>query len=370
MSGTAFPWDKNKRRGSSSTLWDVVRTLVAAMMVLMVVRWWCFGAVLPFSFHSGLPSPKRLLWSQQTLAPVSTKAFGMAERNPRVLMISASQAFCGTSLGDNNIMKSLKNKADYARRHGMDTWFSLELLVDPAYHRLRNKILLIRHVLRTQRNYDWYIWIDSDAMITDMNFRIPWEQYRGYSLVMWGDGPSLDTEPHFTRSLNTGVVFYRNDYYSRNFLDEMVKLWDSNPNQTELHSKVTGYIKGMTSFLCDQATVLYLLVTQKEQWINRVYLEERFHINRYWKPSAFELDSFMEPDAWKGDGNSPPFVVHFCGCSLCFKKFTDDFEECQRQHERAFNFANNQIIREFGFMHRNLSSSEVVPIHSAQTAQG
>ncbi|GBG84080.1 hypothetical protein CBR_g37955 [Chara braunii] len=158
-------------------------------------------------------------------------------------------------------------------------------------------------------------------------------------------------------------MFVRNDDISREFFDTMVDLWDSHPNQTEVYLKVKKVLPGIPGYLCDQGSAIYMLMTQKDRWLPRVYLEERYHINRYWKDEKDNLDNYMEErETWRNDGNHPPFIMHFCGCALCYMKYSEDFDECQRQHDRAFNFANNQIIRDLGFMHRNLSSSEVVPI--------
>ncbi|GBG84076.1 hypothetical protein CBR_g37951 [Chara braunii] len=354
--------ERTKRPGSWKEVCGMLRIMLVVVAGSAGVHLLCFH-VLSGDDASSVVTPSR--WSEQSLSSVSPSWRRNLARSktPKVLMVSASQALCGTRLGDNDIMKSLKNKADYARRAGMDTWFSLELLVEGGNHRFRNKVLLLRHLMRSQPSYDWFIWIDSDTMILDMDFRIPWQEYNGYSLVMWGDGPSLDFDPHYTRSLNTGVMFVRNDDISREFFDTMVDLWDSHPNQTEVYLKVKKVLPEMPPYLCDQGSAIYMLMTQKDRWLPRVYLEERYHINRYWKDEADNLDKYMEQrETWRNDGNQPPFIMHFCGCALCYMKFSVDFDECQRQHDRAFNFADNQIIRDFGFMHRNLSSSEVVPI--------
>ncbi|GBG74993.1 hypothetical protein CBR_g19506 [Chara braunii] len=306
-------------------------------------------------------------------AAVGTSASTSAASKPRVLIVSASQSECGTEKGDNDILKSLKNKADYARRHRMDTWFSMELLVEPQFHRLRNKIVLLKKILLTEPNYDWYMWIDSDAMFTDMSFEIPWERYRDRSVVIFGNEKSLDTDPDYHESINMGVALLRNDAFTRALLDRMVDFWAENSNQTELTAKVSRRIKRLPPYVCDQGTALYLLLTEPEKWRRGFFFELNYGLNRYWKEVAPHLEKYDEGvvDAddggptWKGDGLSPPFITHFCGCSLCWKKVFDDFEECQRQYERAFTFANNQVIKPLGVKHRNLTSPEVVSL-SAQ----
>ncbi|GBG66168.1 hypothetical protein CBR_g57050 [Chara braunii] len=295
----------------------------------------------------------------RSASPLSSSS---SSSSPKILMVSASQARCGTDDGDSDIVKFLKNKADYARKHDIATWFSLELLVSPIHGRSRNKVMLLRHLMRTQKTYDWFFWLDSDTMITDLNFQVPWLDYEnhGYSMVVWGDPEILDRSPNYDQ-LNFGVLLLRNDRYALQFLDAIVDYWDSHPNYTMLYEDVRKTVSSMPPYLSDQSTAIYLLSTQKATWQPRVFLENRFHINRYWMSSANELEKYYErEEAWVGDGRDPPFILHFCGCALCYKKLASDFEECQRQHDRAFRFANNQVIKELGYQHRNLSSDEMV----------
>ncbi|GBG77034.1 hypothetical protein CBR_g23360 [Chara braunii] len=356
------------------------------------------GASLSEAF--GLrPEVQPSLWSGQRLAH---RPVGYVERvlrgatrplwphqTPQVLLVSASQPRCSTPRGDNHIVKSLKNKADYARKHGFATWFSMEGFVDPPYHppyhhRLRNKVMLLRHLLRTHsKHYDWLFWIDSDAIITDMSFRVPWDDYvlHGYSVVLWGSPSGLDSAPSYQPSLSTGVLLLRNDQYSREFLEAIVQLWgegegekyrdDGGGNRTagdSIEEEVTvtdrRMVAGMPSsyLLSDQSSAIYLLATQRERWLPRVFLEARYHINRYWREVSHDLERYYQKGAWVGDGLDPPFIVHFCGCALCWRRDSAQLDECQAQHERTFHFADDQIIKELGYRHRNLSTPEIVSL--------
>ena len=53
-----------------------------------------------------------------------------------------------------------------------------------------------------------------------------------------------------------------------------------------------------------------------------------------------------------------PFVTHFTGCKPCKLGASEDGEndECFKQMERAFNFADNQVLEKYGYTHLALSS--------------
>lgn len=50
-----------------------------------------------------------------------------------------------------------------------------------------------------------------------------------------------------------------------------------------------------------------------------------------------------------------PFVTHFVGCKPC-KLGENENDECFKQMERAFNFADNQVLEKYGYTHSALSS--------------
>ena len=62
-----------------------------------------------------------------------------------------------------------------------------------------------------------------------------------------------------------------------------------------------------------------------------------------------------------------PFVTHFVGCKPCGSYGDYPVEKCLGSMERAFNFADNQVLRLYGFGHRGLSSPKIKRIRN-QTA--
>ena len=55
-----------------------------------------------------------------------------------------------------------------------------------------------------------------------------------------------------------------------------------------------------------------------------------------------------------------PFVTHFVGCKPC-RRYADSYpaDRCRRGMERAFNFADDQILRLYGFEHESLNTTAV-----------
>jgi xyloglucan 6-xylosyltransferase len=54
-----------------------------------------------------------------------------------------------------------------------------------------------------------------------------------------------------------------------------------------------------------------------------------------------------------------PFVTHFMGCNPCGSYGYYPVERCLKIVERAFNFADNQIIQIYGFKHNSLNTTKV-----------
>ena len=93
----------------------------------------------------------------------------------------------------------MQNHAEYARQHGMQsTWSSA--LVDAAYDGAWNKMAFLQKVLRselTKSETDWLLWVDWDAIFTDMAFELPLEEYeqRRLRLVIGGDPSAIGGGP-------------------------------------------------------------------------------------------------------------------------------------------------------------------------------
>jgi len=60
-------------------------------------------------------------------------------------------------------------------------------------------------------------------------------------------------------------------------------------------------------------------------------------------------------------------VTHFVGCKPCGSYGDYPVERCLKSMERAFNFADNQVLRLYGFSHKGLESPKIKRIRDQTT---
>lgn len=224
------------------------------------------------------------------------------------------------------ILLSIKNKQDYARIHGFQSFFSVNQ-TDENLKGAWNKVALIRRILLTRSDYEWVIWMDYDALIVNMKFEIPFERYSGHDLVMWGQPKELYTDGDAHMGLNTGVLLVRNTKWSRDFFGEVAKLGFGNG---KLHEKLMMKKLGVYNWaLFDQNGFAYVLKYWKQKLNKKlVYLENSYTLNGYWKDTSTDSD---------------PFVKHYMGCQLCSGINKSEFETCKNDFFASWNFANSKI---------------------------
>ncbi len=126
---------------------------------------------------------------------------------------------CMTTYFDKNFEKigniCLKTLKVYAKKYGLDIrlYNNIKSNRPPAW----NKILLIQKLLQDKKDYDFVLWIDSDALIInfDKDIREEIESAKDLYLVK-----------HFIKGRevpNTGSFLIRNSEWSRKFLADV---WD------------------------------------------------------------------------------------------------------------------------------------------------
>lgn len=79
---------------------------------------------------------------------------------------------------------------DYARLHEYPIVVATRL-ADPTLHNMWNKIGTMIKVMDDYPDVEWYLWIDSDAMIIDVNFLLPFQRFKGKDLIIWGNETRL-----------------------------------------------------------------------------------------------------------------------------------------------------------------------------------
>ncbi|CBI36830.3 unnamed protein product, partial [Vitis vinifera] len=215
---------------------------------------------------------------------------------PRVLLVTGSSPKpCENPVGDHYLLKSIKNKIDYCRLHGIEIFYNMALL-DAEMAGFWAKLPLIRKLLLSHPEVEFLWWMDSDAMFTDMAFELPWERYKDYNFVMHGWNEMVYDQKNWI-GLNTGSQF------------------------------------------------LKLMISQ--QWCT-FWLRRRIR--------GAEMIENYHPGL--GD-HRWPLVTHFVGCKPCGKFGDYPVERCLKQMDRAFNFGDNQVLQIYGFTHKSLGSRRV-----------
>ncbi|KAG0585457.1 hypothetical protein M758_2G012300 [Ceratodon purpureus] len=305
--------------------------------------------------HIGNWDEQRALWLQEH--PIMKKN---SQGNNRILLVTGSQPKpCDNPVGDHLLLKSLKNKMDYCRLHDIDIFYNMAHL-DQEMAGFWAKLPLLRKLMLTHPEVEWIWWMDSDAMFTDMLFELPMEKYENVNMVLHGYDEMVYNQKNWV-GLNTGSFLFRNCQWSLDLLDAWAPMGPKGKARTEAGKVLTAALAGRPAFEADdQSALIYLLVTQKQRWANKVFLESQYMLHGYWIILVDRYEEMMANNhPGKGDENWP-FVTHFVGCKPC-GSFGVDYaaEKCISQMERAFNFGDNQILEHYGFQHQTLGTHKV-----------
>ncbi|XP_021763128.1 xyloglucan 6-xylosyltransferase 1-like [Chenopodium quinoa] len=281
------------------------------------------------------------------------------KKKPRVLLVTGSSPKpCESPVGDYYLLKSIKNKIDYCRLHGIEIFYNLALL-DAEMSGFWSKLPLIRTLLLGNPEIEFLWWMDSDAMFTDMEFELPWERYEGYNLIMHGWKEMVFEQKNWI-GLNTGSFLIRNCQWSLDLLDAWAPMGPKGKTRVEAGDVLTQELKDRPPFEADdQSAMVYLLAKNKEKWGENVYLENSYYLHGYWGILVDKYEEMLEnhhpglgDDRW-------PLVTHFVGCKPCGVISDYPVERCLQHMERAFNFGDNQVLKMYGFSHVSLASRRV-----------
>lgn len=283
---------------------------------------------------------------------------------PRVLLVTGSSPKpCENPIGDHYLLKSIKNKIDYCRVHGIEIFYNMALL-DPEMSGFWAKLPLLRKLLLSHPEVEFLWWMDSDAMFTDMAFEVPWERYKDSNLVLHGWGHEVYEKKNWI-GLNTGSFLLRNTQWSLDILDALAPMGPKGKVRDDAGALLTSTLKGRPVFEADdQSAMVYLLATQQEKWADKVYLENLYFLHGYWGILVDRYEEMID-NFHPGFGDHRwPLVTHFVGCKPCSKIGDYKVGRCVKQMDRAFNFGDNQILQMYGFTHTTLESRRVKRIRN------
>ncbi|KAL5732191.1 hypothetical protein ACHQM5_004838 [Ranunculus cassubicifolius] len=318
----------------------------------------------------------------------------------RILMVSGSQTTpCKNPIGDHLLLRFFKNKVDYCRIHGYNIFYN-NVLFHPKMGTWWSKVPSMQSAMIAHPEAEWIWWVDSDAAITDMDFKLPLDKYKDHNFVVHG-WPHLIHEKKSWVGLNAGVFMIRNCQWSMDFLDVWASMSPIAPDYDNWGKILTSTFKEkIFPESDDQSALVYLILKEKEKWGTKIFLENKYYFQGYWLDIVDTLDEIAKKHQeiekkvsalrrrhaekvseyyatmrekyvneefgdWGGKGSwRKPFITHFTGCQPCGGDTSTEYawKTCWDGMQKVLNFADNQVLRSFGFRHRDLlNSSSVVP---------
>jgi len=301
---------------------------------------------------------------EPTLASMSRlllHRLGEAHDQPLRFMVVTGErsSACQTPLGSNIMMKTYKNKVDYCNIHGCKVWYALEVW-EKGFTGTWVRYPLLLRLMKANPSVTWFMWMDSDAIFTDFSFFIPFNTYNSWNknLVVPGFWEKVYAENPDWMALNAGIFLIRNCEWSYTFLEKWSALGEP-ANIVKAKEAVNSAIKTRPQEWDpdDQSALVYLLNQNRTDSEKYTFLEASYNLHGYWEYIVDTFDDLKEgKEKW-------PFITHFCGCNFCGGQNIS--ERCSRGFERAFNFADNQLLALVGLAHSNLSTSLLEPIESS-----
>ncbi|XP_074571526.1 putative glycosyltransferase 7 [Curcuma longa] len=318
----------------------------------------------------------------------------LAGDSQRILMVSGSQPGpCRNSVGDHLLLRLFKNKADYCRRHGIELFYNTALL-HPKMDFYWAKIPVIRAAMLAHPEAEWVWWVDSDAAFTDMDLELPMGRYQFHNMVLHG-WAHLVYEKRSWVSVNAGVFLIRNCQWSLDFMAEWASMSPLSPDyaswgkilKAELNDKLFNESD-------DQSALVYILLKQNARWGDKIYLESEFELESYWLKTLGRLEELagayaaverqeegmlrkhaeaasraygrMREKLMGAEKRRRPLITHFTGCQPCSGEHNEMYtaESCWEGMQRALHFADDQVLRDYGFRHVDLLTADVIPLPS------
>ncbi|KAM1958626.1 hypothetical protein FF1_004205 [Malus domestica] len=325
---------------------------------------------------------------------IDTSASRLGNLCHRVLLVKGSQpSACSNPVGDHLLLRFFKNKVDYCRLHGCDIFYS-NLALHPKVTGSWAKCPTLRAAMLAHPEAEWILWVDSDAIFTDMDFKLPPERYNDHNLVVHGWSHEVYVK-HSRTGINSGVFLIRNCQWSMDLIEEWIIMGPRSPYYERWAQIQSSVIKDkQITNSDDQTGPIYLLIAHKETWAE-THLENEYSPHGYWLAIVNGLDNITkiyvkvdrevavltrrhaekvsqfygamrehylkDKDNWR-DYLRRPFLTHFSGCQPCSGQHSPAFtwEACWKGMQRALNFADNQVLSRFGFVHPDLLNSTFV----------
>ena len=403
--------EKMKFRQNTSSFCSEAAMFLSGAFLPFLFVWslWCFTTPPP-SFFSFLPSktptqpdPTTFYDDPDLGYTIETRVQNWDEKRKqwlnlhpefsgteRVVMVTGSQPGpCKNSMGDHILLRFFKNKVDYCRIHGYDIFYN-NVLLDQRMFTYWAKYPAVKAAMIAHPEAEWIWWVDSDAVITDMDFNLPLEKYKAYSLIIHGWDHLVFQKKSWT-GLNAGVFLIRNCQWSMDLLERWAKFGPSSPDY-EKWGKIQKSIFPDKTFpeADDQTGIAYIMVKEVKKWNDKIYLEKQYYFEGYWVEIVDKLENITAyyskierrermlrrkhaekrgedyraqwEEMIEEDKMRRPFITHFTGCEPCSGKHNEKYsrEDCLKGMNMALNFGDNQVLRNFGYFRPDLANTSVV----------
>lgn len=284
----------------------------------------------------------------------------VAPERPRVLVVTGSSPRrCKDPEGDHVLLRAFKNKVDYCRVHGLDIFYSNAVL-DAEMTGFWTKLPLLRALMVAHPEVELLWWVDSDVVFTDMLFEPPWGKYARHNLLLHG----WDDEVYGARNwlgTNAGSFVIRNCQWSLDLLDAWARMGPRGPVRDRYGKILAEALSNRAPWEADdQSALVYLLVTDRGRWGDKVFLESSYLLHGFWEGIVGRYEEMRSK--WRpGLGDDRwPLVTHFVGCKPCGEQGASyEAVTCRQGMERALNFADDQILSLYGFQHESLNTTAV-----------
>lgn len=309
----------------------------------------------------------------------------------RVVVVTGSQpAPCKNPVGDHLLLRLFKNKVDYCRIHGYDIFYNNAML-HPMMSSYWAKIPAIRSAMVAHPEAEWIWWVDSDAVITDMDFVPSLDRYNNYNLVVGGSNDSVYGKNPSSFGLDTGVIYIRNCQWSMEFMEAWAKMGPQTRDYNRWGQILTSTFKDKLLPESDDQSALIYLLREGKKWSEKTNIENSDQSNSKSKKGSNDWSALVSSlenatrtyqrlerkfprlrrrhaeavgesngKLWEQhlkDSVKRPSVTHFAGCDPCSGESNSVHggdEDCREGMEKSLNFADNQVLRRYGFMHPNL----------------
>jgi len=275
------------------------------------------------------------------------------------MLVTANQPLpCTTRRGDWIMELALRNKLMYATLHDYKTWWSTELVsawdLEAAWNKIPLLYVLMHPDSPVTRGVEWLLWMDDDAIFTDMNFTFPFAEYdaAGVNLVIWGD-PQRVFRANDIQGLNTGVFLLRKCEWSRQLMAEVAAL--ATPS---IRRQI-----GNKGRIAEQGALTWVLHSQAAKWKDRVLLERNFTMNGNWMDYAgkwVKNGNRLSQAVWGND--QIPFVVQYAGCQMCRGHSENGswhdggVKKCHSAFLEAYTFGDDQVLNAIGLRHLSMET--------------